>query len=106
MILTGETTCPICGGNLRYYDSVNRRVKRKGGVTDILQLRRFRCEQCKRTHREIVADIFPYRQYEREIVVGVLEGYITSETLGFEDFPCEETMLRWRKKKRNLHLFL
>ena len=27
---------------------------------------------------------------------GVLEGLITCETLGFEDYPCEMTMIRWR----------
>ena len=39
--------------------------------------------------------IFPYKQYESEIIRGVLEGLITCETLGFEDYPCEMTMLRW-----------
>lgn len=38
---------------------------------------------------------FPYKQYEAELISGVLEGLITVETLDFEDYPCESTMKRW-----------
>ena len=40
--------------------------------------------------------IFPYKQYEAEVIIGVLEGFITCETIGFEDYPCEMTMVRWQ----------
>ena len=30
------------------------------------------------------------------IIIGVIEGLITCETFGFEDYPCEMTMIRWR----------
>lgn len=36
------------------------------------------------------------KQYEADIIIGVLEGLITCGTLGFEDYPCEMTMIRWR----------
>ena len=26
-----------------------------------------------------------------------MNGYITPETFGYEDYPCEETMKRWIK---------
>lgn len=39
--------------------------------------------------------VFPYKQYEAELISGVVEGLITAETLGFEDYPCESTMKRW-----------
>lgn len=38
----------------------------------------------------------PYKQYEAEVIIGVLEGFITCETIGFEDYPCEMTMVRWQ----------
>ena len=35
----------------------------------------------------------------------VLEGLITCETIGFEDYPCEMTMLRWLSQKAQLLLW-
>ena len=32
------------------------------------------------------------------MIRGVLEGLITSDTLGFEDYPCEATMANWRSQ--------
>nr|DAQ44397.1 MAG TPA: Protein of unknown function (DUF2089) [Caudoviricetes sp.] len=60
-------------------------------------IRRFKCVKCGAIHRETLDCMIPYKQYEKEIIVGVVEGFITSETLGFEDYPCEATMIRWKK---------
>ena len=81
MINDSKSTCPKCGGQLKYYDSVKRIVRTKYGVKNKVELPDF---------------IFPYKQYEAEIIIGVLEGLITCEMLGFEDYPCEMTMIRWR----------
>lgn len=43
--------------------------------------------------------MYPYKQYEAEIIDGVREGLIDSSTLGFEDYPSEMTMKRWRKEQ-------
>jgi hypothetical protein len=43
--------------------------------------------------------LFPYKQYEREVIIGVMDGYITPETIGYEDYPCEMTMKRWKFNK-------
>ena len=40
--------------------------------------------------------ILPYKHYESEIIFGVLEGLIDLDTYGYEDYPCETTMNRWR----------
>lgn len=101
MISSNETLCPKCGGSLKYYDSVKRIVRTKYGRKKRLSVRRFRCCKCNSIHREIPDVIFPYKQYEAEIITGVLEGFITCETLGFEDHPCERTMIRW-KSTQNL----
>ena len=42
--------------------------------------------------------LHPYKQYDSEIIDGVIEGLIDSDTLGFEDYPCEMTMKRWREE--------
>lgn len=97
MVSYGKSTCPNCGGKLKYYDSVPRVVRDKGRVTEWVLIRRMRCESCERLHRELPVYIFPYKQYKAEIIQGVIEGIITCETLGYEDYPCEITMTRWRK---------
>lgn len=45
-----------------------------------------------------------YKQYESEIIAGVIEGLITCETFGYEDYPCEMTMIRWKAHKSQLLL--
>jgi hypothetical protein len=95
MIRSGESACPNCGGELKYYDSVPRILRTKRRDTSWIKLRRMRCVNCKCLHRELPEFIFPYKQYESEVIFGVLEGFISPNTLGFEDYPCELTMLTW-----------
>lgn len=97
MINTCDLLCPYCGGVLKYYDSVDRIVRTKGGKVNRIKVRRFKCLACGFLHREIPNFIVPYKQYEAEIIAGVLEGLITPDTLGFENYPCEATMQRWIK---------
>jgi len=104
MISENESSCPKCGGQLKYYDHVKRIVRTKHGKKNETIIRRFRCQKCGAMHREIPEFIFPFKQYEAEIIVGVIEGLITCETLGFEDYPCEMTMLRWRALPPELFL--
>lgn len=99
MIDKNESTCPNCGGDLKFYDKVKRILRTKRRITKYIDIRRLRCLKCQKTHREIPSYILPYKQYEAEIIRGVLEGYITSETLGYEDYPCEKTMNRWKTEK-------
>lgn len=95
MISDNQSICPKCGGQLKYYDHVRRLVRTKFGNKKWVAIRRLRCCNCHAVHRELPDFIFPYKQYEADIIIGVLEGLITCETLGFEDYPCEMTMIRW-----------
>lgn len=104
MIAINEKKCPKCGGDLKQYDKVIRIVRTKRRVTNNVEVRRLKCLRCGSIHRELPNYIYPYKQYEFEVIRGVLEGIITPETLGFEDFPCESTMNRW--KTQNLHILL
>lgn len=99
MIAENESVCPKCGGELKYYDSVKRIVRTKNRKTKKIILHRFKCPACRTIHREIPGFIIPYKQYEAEVIFGVLDGLITTETLGYEDYPCEVTMNRWRTRK-------
>lgn len=96
MVRRGTCICPKCGGTLRLFDKVNRIVRTKGRKTKKLSLKRLRCKKCHAVHRMLPPAILPYKQYEAEIVRGVIEGLITCETIGYEDYPCEATMIRWR----------
>lgn len=58
--------------------------------------------KCGVLHRELTEEILPHKHYEADIIFGVIEGLITPETLGFEDYPCEMTMLRWKNMVRGL----
>lgn len=106
MISDNELTCPYCGGNLKYYDNVKRLVRTKGRASKRVKIRRLKCMKCGAMHRELPDYILPYKQYEAEVIMGVLEGLITCETLGYEDYPCEMTMLRWLSRKQQLLLWI
>lgn len=98
MVRNNEPICPDCGGKLKYYDRVPRILRTIGRTTTYIQMRRLRCTVCGKVHRELPDSVLPYKQYEAEIVRGVTEGLITCETLGYEDYPCEKTMQRWRSQ--------
>jgi uncharacterized Zn finger protein len=105
MINNNESTCPDCGGYLKYYDKVKRIVRTKGRISKYIEIRRLRCVECGEIHRELPDDIYPYKQYEAEIIRGVLEELIIPDTIGFEDYPCEMTMIRWKSQKSQLLLW-
>lgn len=96
MVSSDTSTCPKCGGELKYYGMVPRIVRTKNRNTEWVKIRRLRCTGCGALHRELPDTIFPYKQYEAEVIIGVLEGLITCETIGFEDYPCEATMDQWK----------
>ena len=95
MVEGGECVCPVCGGMLKYFDKVQRIVRTKYRKTEWMEIRRLKCSKCGALHRELPDYIYEYKQYESEIIDGVIEGFITSDTLGFEDYPCERTMANW-----------
>lgn len=104
MVVGNVSLCPDCGGELKYYDSVPRMVRTRGRISNYTKIRRLRCSNCGKVHREIPDYIFPYKQYEAEIIRGVLEEFITPETIGYEDYPCEMTMIRWKAQESQLLL--
>lgn len=99
MIIKNESSCPECGGELKYYDKVPSIVRTKGRCTKWFIIRRLRCNKCGMLHRELPEYVYPYKQYESELIAGVLDGTITSDTLGYEDYPCQATMLNWMSQR-------
>lgn len=105
MVYNDLLSCQDCGGKLKYYDSVPRIVRTKGRNTKRIRVRRLRCSKCGVIRRELPNFVFPYKQYEVEIIKGVLDGFITPDTIGYEDYPCEMTMIRWMNT-HNMQLLL
>lgn len=97
-------SCSKCGYEMKYYDKVPRIVRTRDRETNRIRIERFRCPVCGEIHRNLPDYILPYKQYEADIVMGVIEGLITCETIGFEDYPCEMTMTRWKTQKSQLLL--
>lgn len=94
-----NTICKSCGSHLKYYDKVPRIIRTKGRLTKRIDIPRYRCDVCGSIHRCLPENLFPYKQYEVEVIKGVIEGIITSDTIGYEDYPCDATMVRWRTQK-------
>lgn len=96
MVKTGERICPNCGGELRGYDHVRRTIRLGDDEkrTDILL--RLKCSECGKVHREIPDYIEPYKQYEKDTIEGFIEDDLDNTILGYEDYPCEMTIKRWK----------
>lgn len=96
MVHINDDSCPMCGEKLKYYDSVPRIVRTKNRIKENITIRRFKCTKCGTIHREIPNNVMPYKQYNIDIIRGVINGEITSDMIDFEDYPCNATMIHWR----------
>ena len=72
MVEVGESFCPICGGELKYFDKVPRIVRTKYRHTEWNEIRRLKCSKCGVLHRELPDNIYIYKQYEADIIDGVI----------------------------------
>lgn len=96
MVSLNEHICPACGGELRYYDTIRRMIKKEGGLKAWVLLPRAVCQKCGRIHRELPEDILPYKHYTKTIIDGFLTGDFSTLDLEFEDYPSEGTVANWK----------
>lgn len=94
--------CLMCGDKLKYYDSVRRIVRTKSRKSRWIIVPRYQCVGCRCIRRYLPDYIYPYKQYESEIIDGVIEGLITCDTVGFEDYPRLENRTKVTGKHANL----
>ena len=97
MIPAYSAICPKCHVMMKHYDKVRRVVRSANNSKYYIQLNRVKCPKCKHVHRVIPDVLFPYKQYESRIVFKTIFGIITSDTILYEDYPCEKTIERWRE---------
>lgn len=90
MVMNECSACPRCGGRLKYYDSVPRLVRTKGRQASRVPMRRLRCSGCGAIHRELGGLFFPYKQYEAEVIFGVLEGAYHLRDTGVRGLPLRD----------------
>lgn len=96
MVENVEKRCVKCGGETIRYGSASRIVRTKNRKTEKIRVQRFKCKVCGMIFRDLPENVVRFKQYERDVIEGVTEGLIDSDVLGFEDYPCEMTMRRWK----------
>ena len=69
--------CPLCGEPLSYRDSCVRIMRLEGGMKRRFLIRRLKCSNCGRLHRELPDCLIPYKHYASEVISGVLDGIVT-----------------------------
>ena len=47
-------------------------------------------------HRELPDILAPFKHYHLDIIMGMLDGSLTTDDLEYETYPCEKTVERWR----------
>lgn len=89
--------CPDCRAVLKHRDYKLRIMKTEGGSKEIIKIQRLKCPHCNRLHNALPDFLVPYKHYTTEIISGVLDGVVSSTDQDSEDYPCEETMNRWKQ---------
>ena len=84
--------CPICGEPLAYRDSCQRIMLLEGRERRIYIIRRLKCHQCGRIHRELPDCLAPFKHYATEVISGVLDGIVTPEDDDSADYLL---MISW-----------
>ena len=97
--------CPKCGSELKYRDKRRRILRKYGGDTLWVLLRRLICCNCGCLHTELPDCLAPNKHYEIEVIENVVDEIIDEDTMEV-DYPCCATMTRWKdwvsKEKKNI----
>ena len=89
-----------------YRDQCTRQEKTAGGDKWKYRISRYRCKPCKHTLRVLPAFLAPYKHYNVDIIMNVVDGRITSDDPEYEMYPCEKTMFRWKEWFRQNEIFI
>ena len=64
--------CPVCGEPLSYRDSCVRIMRLEGGIKRRFLIRRLKCCNCGKLHRELPDCLAPYKHYASEVISGAI----------------------------------
>lgn len=110
LVICQETpVCPNCGQTLVLRDHKKRIHKVAGGDKEWYMIPRMKCtnDECPcRIHSCIPDNLSPYKHYDAELIEDVIDGVISSDDPGTENYPCAGTMALWKewaeKNKTNI----
>ena len=59
----------------------------------------WKCDDCtvQKMHRALPDFLAPYKHYNVDIITDVIDDVIGSDDLGYENYPSEKTMSRWKE---------
>jgi hypothetical protein len=73
------------------HSTVRRHYRTEDGTKEWIRIRRLRCKECRKIHRQLPDAILPYKHYLAEVIEEVLDG-VEPEPTG----PETSTQVRWR----------
>lgn len=86
--------CPDCGGEVKYYDTVNRRVLKEGREAYYISVPRYRCKTCHKIHR-VSDEIVPFKHYAKSVIE-------KTKMREYDIYPSEMTRWRWSQEKQDM----
>lgn len=98
MVSDKESSCPCCGGTLRYYDSVKRTMRDAYGEKRRVIIPRERCETCGHIYRNPPPYLLPRKQYPAEVIFSFIHDDSLRKNCDYENYPCEATVASWRRQ--------
>ena len=98
MVSDKESSCPCCGGTLRYYDSVKRTMRDAYGEKRRVIIPRERCETCGHIYRNPPPYLLPRKQYPADVIFSFIHDDSLRKNCDYENYPCEATVASWRRQ--------
>lgn len=98
---TSSARCPECKSPLKHRDYIRRIWRIHGGDKRRVLVERLQCcnDKCRRIHNALPDFLVPFKHYGAEVIEDVVDGVVSpdkDESGLSEDYPCEQTMIRWK----------
>lgn len=87
-----QIPCSCCGERLRVIGSRRRKYLTSQGLSQVLVIRRLKCDRCGRIHHELPDILVPYKRYASEAIEPVVANEPTLSVA-----VDESTIMRWRQ---------
>ena len=91
--------CPFCGKSMKFAHHADRHEKLAGGTMKWYLIEVWKCDGCtvQKMHRALPDFLAPYKHYNVDIITDVIDDVIGSDDPGYENYPSEKTMFRWKE---------
>ena len=102
-----ESDCPVCGGSLKYRDTVPRIMKSYNAARSTVMIERRKCQNpsCGKLHRCLPTQLTRFKHFMTEIIEDTADGVVVPEDAGdptaekegeILESPAPRTVTRWR----------